>query len=58
MGVIFTNCAECKHFTADKKTDAYFYACNAFPDGIPAEHMFRKNQDKKQMCNNDIKFEE
>ena len=54
MSVIFTNCAECGNFRYNRKSSSYF--CSAFPDGIPKEYMFRKNQNKNDNCNKDIKF--
>lgn len=53
MSVIFSNCVECKHFVY---TDKGQYLCRAFPEGIPGDYMFRKDQDKNTICNNGIKF--
>ena len=55
MSVVFSNCTECTHFNYLKEKK--LYTCKAFPEGIPANYMFRNNQDENQICNNGIKFE-
>lgn len=54
MSVIFSNCMECGHFP--KVDENGKCICDAFPNGIPLNYMFRKEQNKKDECNNGIKF--
>lgn len=54
MSVIFTNCVDCKHFL--KVSENGKYLCDAFPNGIPGEYMFRRDQNTETVCNNNIKF--
>lgn len=57
MSVIFSNCGECAHFKKVIKTnDSYKYICDAFPQGVPLDYMFRKEQNKNNVCNNGIKY--
>ena len=57
MSVIFSNCAECEYFKAEKiEGNEYRYYCKAFPNEIPGDFMFRKSQDEDEECNNGIKF--
>ena len=53
MSVVFSNCAECKHLIVEEN---FKYKCKAFPEGIPREFMFRKDQDVNEECNKGVKF--
>ena len=53
--VIFSKCADCKHFIYDKnKRDVYNARCKAFPDGIPSKVFF---DPKSVPCTDEISFE-
>lgn len=57
MSVVFSNCTECQSFKWEETDKAKcHYWCEAFPNGIPAAFMFRKDQDETAECNNGIKF--
>lgn len=47
------DCDKCKHRTGFKKGYTH---CDAFPDGVPYEHMYKDVRNMKE-CNNGIGFE-
>lgn len=49
-------CDTCKH--QRENIGGWKCACDAFPDGIPIEHMAFKHRDELAMCNNGIGYEE
>lgn len=54
MSVVSSDCMDYVHlFDTDRHGK---FVCRAFPDGIPIDCMFRKEQNKNEYCNNGIKF--
>ena len=47
------DCDKCKHRTGFEKGYTH---CDAFPDGVPYEHMYKDVRNMKE-CNNGIGFE-
>ena len=57
MSVTFSACTECKRFNYEKtKENGFSYWCEAFPNGIPLDFMFRKNPDLSKECNSGIGY--
>ncbi len=48
-------CDNCKHQRPN--IDGWKCACDAFPDGIPMEILFKSNPRELKECNNGIKYE-
>ena len=57
MPSVLSDCLECKNCHGyDKKKN--IIACDAFPNGIPAEILFSEVGSKQlPLCNNNIRFE-
>lgn len=58
MSSVLSDCFECKHCHGyDKKKNVI--ACDAFPNGIPAEILFSEvGAEQLPACNNNIRFEQ
>lgn len=48
-------CDRCIH--KRKLIDGWKYACDAFPDGIPSDYIFKFDVTKLPECNNGIGYE-
>ena len=56
MSVIFSDGMDCVHlFDTDKCGK---FVCRVFPDGIPTDFMFGKEQNTNESCNIGIKISE
>lgn len=53
--IVIPCCDQCIHLRKEK-IDGYKVACDAFPNGIPGEHL-KKDIEHLKECNNSIGFE-
>ena len=56
MIIIGLACDQCSHRM--KNADGWKAVCDAFPDGIPIDLMFKSDPSKLKECNNGIGYEE
>lgn len=57
MSSVLSDCLECKHCHGYDKIKNGI-ACDAFPNGIPAEILFSEvGAEQLPVCNNNIRFE-
>lgn len=54
MIIIGLACDECSHRM--KNVDGWKAVCNAFPDGIPIDFMFKSDPSKLSECSNGIGY--
>ena len=52
------NCDFCNNYFRDSNNEYHYSRCKAFPDGIPATHMFGQDVTKLKECANGYKYEE
>ncbi len=54
--ICIDDCAYCKH-NRDEMKDGWIPTCDAFPDGIPYEHITNNDVKNIKECNNGVGFE-
>ena len=54
--IYFPYCDDCEHIRKER-IDGWNVACDAFPKGIPAEHL-KQDVRKLKECSNDIGYKE